>query len=207
MRKVKAPDRFDASISSAEYHAMARAAERRGASVSHYCKAMLEEWYRFGLCPDHLADLLDPTNWRCERPRVFISSFVNQRHNVEIRFAGGGPGIYFEKDFQPQFMDRALSGSVGGRRSSGELFWMTGLFDFRDTEVERLLLYGHKARLDEVIVQIREKLTVVGAMPMSIIEQHRSVWPEFVPDISDVELWANRKLSETARWDAHGGYE
>lgn len=158
--------------------------------------------FDFGTHRSHVQRLLDPDNWSRRvveagrRPRVLIEAYLNQGGNIEVRSIGGWEhGIYFDNDFTKQFLDQATLGHQGDHRSLGELMWIRGYSNLvseaarSKSPVAKTVLFGFKARLDELIAEISEKVDVVGYMSMNFLwERNRISRVEFRPNISRDEI-------------------
>lgn len=172
--------KFDPALSSADYLALARKRARTKDLPTKLGWMLDWDGFDFGVHRKHVDQLLDRDNWSAaviregRKPRVFIDAYVNQSVNVEIRAVGGRYGIYFETDFARHFLREAKAGHYGPHRSAGEIMWIRGFGDVcfmalhRKSPAAKALLFGFKARLDELIREISARMDVVGAMPMQL---------------------------------------
>jgi hypothetical protein len=162
--------------------------------------------FDFGVHRSHVDQLSDPDSWNASvvrdgrKPRVFIDAHVNQSENVEIRSIGGRYKIYFDDDFTWAFLNEATVGHYGPHRSVGEIMWMRNFSYVRylaihqKSSVAKALLFGFKARLDELIREISAHMNVVGAMELQFRFQGKNVdGVAFVPNISNDQI---RELQE-----------
>jgi hypothetical protein len=199
---------YDPTISSSAYHALARKRARYH-KVPQYLEWMLD-WddFGFGVHKDHVDQLLDPDSWSASvtedgrKPRVFLDAYVNQKGNVEIRSIGGHYRIYFEDDWHWHFLSETTAGHYGPHRSLGEVMWMRdfdrlyGSVIRNRNPVAKALLFGFKARLDELIRDISARIEVVGAMPMQISYGGKNVTEiDFAPTISNEQIGALQKAA------------
>lgn len=196
---------YDPTLSSSDYLNLARKRARRDKAMSEQVRWMLL-WddFDFGIHSYHVQRLLDPNNWSMRvvdagrRPRVFIEAYWNRRGNIEVRSIGGWEyGIYFDNDFTKQFLNEATLDHQGYHRCLGELMWIRGFSKLvgeasrRKSPVAKTVLFGFKARLDELIAEISEKVDVVGYMSMTFLwKRNRISRVEFRPNISRDEIRA-----------------
>lgn len=194
---------YDPSKSSGDYLNLARKRARHDKMMSGQVRWMLF-WddFDFGTHRSHVQRLLDPDNWSRRvidagrKPRVFIEAYLNRSGNIEVRSIGGWEyGIYFDNDFTKQFLDQATLDHQGDYRSLGELMWIRGFSNLvcearmGKSPVAKTVLFGFKARLDELIVEISKKVNVVGYMSMNFLwERNRISRVEFLPSISLDEI-------------------
>ncbi|MEX0409330.1 hypothetical protein ABGN05_27180 [Aquibium sp. LZ166] len=197
--------KHDPTMSGADYLALARKRARNNKVRYDLAWMLQRDHFDYGIHRAYVGELLDPQNWNANflaqgrKPRVFIDAYRNMRGNVEVRSIGGQCGIYFQADFTPSFINHATSGAYGGYRSPGEIMWIKDFdllrmlaIDQRDP-VAKALLFGLKARLDELIAEISSVLDVVGAMPLEFEYQGKNVSKaEFVPTISQEQIDAIR---------------
>src|SRR5690606_6046873 len=117
------------------------------------------------------------------RPRVFIDARINQSRNLSVRWAEGVNGIFFPEDFDPRMLQGIQEGAWANYRSEGELMWVKGFGDLtlragadrESATVEKALLFGYKARLDELISTLARSLDVVGAMTIKFSYMRKRV--------------------------------
>lgn len=198
------PWRYNPNLTSADYLELARKRCRtlRKSVAAHYSHL---DYFSYD---DEVADrvvarLMDRANWsdnvirQNKRPRVFIDARINQSRNLSVRWAEGVNGIFFPEDFDPQMLHGIQEGAWANYRSGGELMWVKGFGDltFRagaDREcatVEKALLFGYKARLDELISTLARSLDVVGAMTIKFSYMRKRVSDaKLVPTIDLLHL-------------------
>lgn len=195
--------KFDPALSSADYLALARSFPLPTKFPIEFRWILDSEVVDFGVHRGHVDQLLDRRNWSAtvvrdgRKPRVFIDAYVNRSNNLEIRSVGGCQKIYFEDDFTRPFLREATSGHYGVHRSVGEIMWIKDFGGLqwiaihRNSPVAKALLFGFKARLDEVIAEISAEMDVVGAMPMQFrYEGENLVDVEFEPTVSKERIRA-----------------
>lgn len=199
---------YDPTISSSTYHALARKRARYH-KVPQYLEWMLD-WndFDFGVHREHVDQLLDSNSWNASvisegrKPRVFLDAYVNQKGNVEIRGIGGRYRFYFEDDWHWHFLSEATACHYGPHRSLGEIMWMRdfnwlyGSVIGQRNPVAKALLFGFKARLDELIREISARIEVVGAMPMQFSYVGKNVTEiDFVPNIPNEQIGGLQKAA------------
>lgn len=171
--------KFDPALSSADYLALARRRARHHLIAREFEWMLNAEHFNFGVHDRHVEQLLDRQNWSglaikaSRKPRVFIEAHWNQSGNIEVRSIGGDShGIYFEEDFSRDFLQEALAGHLRHHRSTGEIAW---LWKFHNliaavlagrSPVLKALLFGFKARLDELVREISAEIDVIGFTEM-----------------------------------------
>ncbi|MDQ6437562.1 hypothetical protein RB623_26210 [Mesorhizobium sp. LHD-90] len=194
---------FDPALSSADYFDLACKRARYGDVPKSFEWVSEHGSFDFGAAPKHVEWLLNQDNWSDDivkgnrKPRVFIDVYVNQSGNVEIRSIGGHYSIYFDDDFTRFFIIHATAGNQGSRRSLGEIMWMQDfgrLYSYvvgQKNPVAKALLFGFKARMDELVRQISAQVNVVGVMEMQFRYDDRNVvGVDFVPNISKDQIRA-----------------
>ncbi|UDL87271.1 hypothetical protein LGH82_18935 [Mesorhizobium sp. PAMC28654] len=174
------PQKFDPTVSSADYLAIARKRHSAGRSkIYPDLKWMLvNAAFDFGIQPRHVDLLLDPLGWselviqQKRTPRVFLDARVNQSGNAEIVWARGDKGILYEEDFVRPYLHAAQSPSEGPGRGIGEVMWAKGFERLvanaaaRQCPAATALLFGFAARLNELAAVIAEGVDLVGAMKL-----------------------------------------
>lgn len=198
--------KYDASLTSSDYLDLARKRRRRlGKDSRRY--AYLDWDFDFDIDAANLATILDPQNWSDEvraenrRPRVFIDSWVNQAKNLTVRWASNSKGIFFPDDFDFRALQGTAAEAASGMRPRGELMWVKGFWHkvtrvrhgLMEAPIEKALLYGYKARLDELIGEIGQKLDLVGAVTFEFSYRWKNLAEvHFRPTVSEArlrELW------------------
>lgn len=174
--------KFDPLISSAAYLEIARKRSRiYKIPEIRMVKSILEyDRVDFGVNRSHVEELLDPRSWNDiliqegRKPRVFLDAYVNQSGNAEIRCLGGSQGIFFKKDFDWEYFSNATLGAYGSNRSLGELAWFkdystlcTAVF-MNKSPVAKAILFGFKARLEELRRQLATGVELVGTMEIEL---------------------------------------
>lgn len=174
--------KFDPLISSAAYLEIARKRSRIHKIPNiRMVKSILEyDCVDFGVDRNHVEELLDPKSWNDvlihegRKPRVFLDAYVNQSGNAEIRCLGGSQRILFKKDFDWEYFAHATSEAYGSHRSLGELAWFKGYDTLRTAvvmkkcPVSKAILFGFKARLEELRRQLAAEVELVGTMEIEL---------------------------------------
>lgn len=163
--------RYDPLMSSRDYLEMAR---QLVGSREFWLDLSSDGFFDHAVHDRYIGYLLNPDNWaHADRPpRVFVDVYLNKSRNLEVRWGSGPRGIFFAEDFDPLMAVNATSGARGSLRPIGELMWIQS-FGFVAanacwpsplTEAEQAILFGYKARIDELVREINEAVDVVGAM-------------------------------------------
>ncbi|TPL06865.1 hypothetical protein FJ938_12695 [Mesorhizobium sp. B2-4-14] len=174
--------KYDPSISSAAYLEIARKRSRIYKIPDIPMVKSILEYDRidFGVDRSHVERLLDRASWddalvrESRKPRVFLDALVNQRGNAEIRCLGGSQEILFKKDFASEYFTQATSAAYGAHRSLGELAWfrdystLCSAVVWNKCPVAKAILFGFKARLEELRRQLAAEVEVVGAMDIEL---------------------------------------
>ncbi|MER9868759.1 hypothetical protein NKJ35_16455 [Mesorhizobium sp. M0136] len=208
-------NRFDPTVSSADYLAIARKRHKGGRSklYSELNWMLVSTSFDFGVNARNVGLLLDPLGWsklvtqQKRTPRVFLDARVNQSGNAEIVWARGDKGIVYEEDFLPAYLYAALSPNEGPGRGIGELIWVKDYERLVDNVASRqcptatALLFGFAARLNELAAVIANGVGLVGAMKMEFRYSSRGnlTSVEFVPSVSFDRLQALREEGREQR--------
>ncbi|TIO28989.1 hypothetical protein [Mesorhizobium sp.] len=197
------PHKFDPSISSADYLAIARKRHIAGRSnIFPELKWMMDNAaFDFGVQPRHVDLLLDPLGWselvgqQKRQARVFLDARVNQSGNAEIGWARGEKGILYEEDFVRPYLHAAQSPNEGPGRGIGEVMWIDGYRTLVDNVICRrcpaatALLFGFAARLKELTGLIHGGVNLVGSVMMDFSYQGGHVTSvDLIPTVSSDRL-------------------
>jgi len=159
--------RYDPSLSSRDYLELLRQMPWEMPFPRHFLND--DNFFDAAVHEEYLGFLYDPMNWadglqaEGRVPRVFIDAWINQSRNLEVRWGSGRKGIFFAEDFHPTPALMATTRAGGSIRPLGELMWVKGLGHLignarnpsPNTDPDRALLFGYKARLDELIRDLK----------------------------------------------------
>lgn len=198
--------RYNPSLSSTDYLEMA-ARRRNGLRKTDAADFKYLDRFSYGVHEETVSRLLNPENWSEQvhlenrRPRVFVDTRINQAGNLSVRWARGAHSIFFPMDFEFRMLQGTADGFIAGERSNGELMWVQGFReriwrarqDTPGATVEKALLFGYKARLDELISKLSTTVDVIGAITLEFVYMgNRLADVGLEPTISEQrlhELW------------------
>lgn len=166
--------KYDPSMSSRDYLVLARRLVGQGSLLMDLSS---DEFFDYAVHDRYVGYLLDPENWAHpnRRPRVFVHSRMNQSGNLEVRWGSNPIRIFFPEDFDPGMALAATSRANGSLRPIGELMWVSGFQSIvaearwrpSESAFEQAIVFGYKARLDELVREIGSKVDVVGALTLN----------------------------------------
>ncbi len=135
----------------------------------------------FGVLQGNVDALLDKKNWTVERPSIRVRANINQAGSLTVRWLPtvGQFEAKHESDFEfdSWFLGKVVLANepYAGARPRGELMWFRNLHwavrldeDGCHRAATLAVLYGIKARYEELLAQLRNKMTITSADPMRL---------------------------------------
>ncbi|TIS90597.1 hypothetical protein [Mesorhizobium sp.] len=135
----------------------------------------------FGVLQGNVDALLNKKNWTVERPSVRVGAEINQAGSLTVWWVPTIGKFEAKHESDLEFDGRFLFQVVHkvppnfGARPVGELMWFRKLHwvvrldgDACDRAATLAILYGIKARYEELLVQIRNEMTITSADPMRL---------------------------------------
>lgn len=175
---------------SGEFLELAKAYQGRRQSRSHwgdmieYCESL-----DFGCCRDNVDQLADPDNWSPDliregrKPRIAAKMRINQRRNLVMSHNGAWDRIVFPEDFSKAFWAHQCIRGWHRAPDPCNLMWVPDFGRLCSSAhvsrnpVAQCLLAAFHARIEEMVLDISQKLTLVAASTAKlVIEEGQIVW-------------------------------
>jgi len=203
--------KYDPTISSAEYLALARDRQRQWGAHAWWfdCDLGNPEVQSLGVIPEHVEALFNPESWapnvreHNRKPRIFIHAYFNRRKNLVVCWTKWPKGIFFPRDFDHFFLGAALRDARGRHRPLGDLMWEPRVSSFllnvqkHSCPISTAMLFAYKAKLDELVARLSGHLDVVGATTLEFqYSSKKVVGMNLKPTISGYDLKVLEELSK-----------